>query len=180
MTIGISDEGTPERLGVRTLLSQIGWAADHGIYFLALAGALMIPDICGALEAPDGQATGSRYAAWFDTHVAPLHNNWMTGDMCWKFRCSLLHQGTAQHPRGAYSRILFVEPGAHGGTFHMNVLNDALNIDARMFCLELVAAALAWEESVSGTEPYETNVRKFVTRYPNGLRPYIVGVPIIS
>jgi hypothetical protein len=45
---------------------------DH-LYYLALAGALAVPDICGALEAPDGEATGQRYKAWFDTNVSPLH-----------------------------------------------------------------------------------------------------------
>jgi hypothetical protein len=51
----------------------------------------------------------------------------------------------------------------------MNVLNDALNIDVRLFCLEVVEAAQAWRGSVAGTQPYETNLTNFVTRYPNGL-----------
>jgi hypothetical protein len=103
----------------------------------------------------------------------------MSGDTCWKFRCSFLHQGTTQHPQGAYSRVLFLEPG---GThiLHMNVLNDALNIDVRMFCNEMVNAAVTWRAGVQGTEPYDTNIQAFVTRYPNGLAPYIGGTPVIS
>lgn len=164
---------------------QVGRATDSGFHFLSLAGALMIPDICGALDSADGQATGSRYAAWFDQHVAPSYS-WngapplLNGETCYRFRCSFLHQGTMQHPRSAYSRILFVEPGATTITIHMGVTNDALTIDVREFCLDLVRAAQVWRGSVSGTEPYETNVKAFVTRYPRGLPPYISGVPVIS
>src|SRR5438874_2642451 len=43
---------------------QIAAAADHSLYFLALAGALMIPDICGALGSEDGIAHGHLYKAW--------------------------------------------------------------------------------------------------------------------
>jgi len=164
---------------MNALFQQIGVAAENGLYFLALAGALMIPDICGALESQDGTASGARYRAWFDQNVAAAQGGVMDGDTCYKFRCSLLHQGTTQHPKGQYTRILFVEPGP-GPILHMNIMNDALNIDAREFCRDLVRAALLWRARVAGTEPYETNVRNFVTRYPNGLQPYIVGIPVIS
>lgn len=150
-----------------------------------LAGALVIPDICGALESPNGETSGSIYMAWFDSHVAPIYSHggrppMLTGDNCYRFRCSFLHQGRTQHPRGGYNRILFVEPGASTNVFHMNVLGDALNIDVRLFCLEMVAAARNWLSTVSATLPYETNLSAFVRRYPTGLSPYIVGVPVIS
>jgi hypothetical protein len=160
------------------LFRQIAWAADTGLYFLALTGALIIPDICGALEAADGRASGALYIAWFDTHVR--RNNIMTGETCYRLRCSLLHQGTTQHSQSAFSRVLFIEPGATPVVAHMNVLMDALNIDVKMFSLEMVQAALSWQTTVVGTEPYETNVKRFVSRYPEGLPPYIGGVPVIS
>jgi hypothetical protein len=162
------------------LLRQIAWAAQKNLYFLALAGALIVPDICGSLERPDGEATGDSYMAWVDAQLAPIHSGTLDGATCWRFRCSLLHQGTTQHPRSRYSRVLFVEPGATTNVFHMNVMNGALNVDIRLFCLEMVQAAVRWKAAVAGTEPYETNVRNFVTRYPNGLAPYIRGVPVIS
>jgi hypothetical protein len=49
-----------------------------------------------------------------------------------------------------------------------------------VFCAEMVQAALAWRQIVAGTEPYESNIVKFVTRYPAGLPPYIEGLPVIS
>lgn len=163
---------------------QVAVTANSGSYFLALAGALVVPDFCGALESPNGKTDGPRYKTWFDKQVAPTYafggTPILTGETCWRFRCSLLHQGTTQSPDSGYSRVIFVEPGATTSVLHMNVLNDALNIDVRQFCLDMVRAALAWRAGVAGTEPYETNIKKFVTRYPNGLPPYIVGVPVIS
>jgi len=174
--------------GVDEFFTQVGIAANNGLYFLALAGALTIPDICGALESDNGWATGAKYAAWFDKHVASLHTpGWrsgepiLSGETCYQFRCSFLHQGTTHHLASNYSRIMFVECGATSNIFHMNVLNGALNIDVRLFCLEMVTAAQAWRGGVVGTELYETNLTKFVARYPQGLAPYyFAGVPVIG
>lgn len=162
------------------LFRQVVVGANAGVYFLALAGALMIPDICGALAAPDGRATGERYVDWFDTNAADRFHGIMDGDTCYRFRCSLLHQGKSQHPQSRYSRVLFVEPGATSNVFHLNVLNDALNLDVRTFCLDLVGAASEWQAIVAGTEPYDTNLVNTIQRYPDGLSPYIGGVPVIS
>ena len=167
-------------------LNQVEAAANvANLYYLALSGALLIPDMCAALESTDGQSTGARYVAWFNTHVAPLHEMGeglpiLTGTDCYLFRCSFLHQGTTKHSTSRYSRILFVEPGASGLVLHMNILNDALNIDVQMFCQEMVAAARNWIEQVSGTETYETNLVSFIRRHPDDLAPYIGGVAVIS
>lgn len=104
----------------------------------------------------------------------------LSGQDCYRFRCSFLHQGTTQHSQSRYARILFVEPGTTTNVFHMNVINDALNIDVRLFCLDIVKGARRWVEQVTGTEPYETNLNASVRRYAKGLPPYIVGIPVIS
>ncbi|MGA2036505.1 MAG: hypothetical protein ABSH04_02855 [Acidimicrobiales bacterium] len=168
-------------------LDQVEAAAnDSRFYYLALAGSLVIPDICGALESKDGGATGDRYKTWFDTHVAPRNVSYftrkpyLTGEDCYRFRCSFLHQGRTQHPKSGYTRILFIEPGPNPIIGHMNIVNDALNIDVRLFCTEMVDSARQWLTGVVGTEPYETNLNAFVRRYPNGLAPYIGGMPVIS
>lgn len=163
-------------------------ASDARFYYLALLGALAVPDMCGALESQDGLATGAKYQGWVDTHVAPLHTQpwagnqpFLSGEDCYMFRCSFLHQGRTQHPRSGYSRILFIEPGAPSPfRGHMNILNDALHIDIYSFCIEMVGAARSWLAGVVGTEPYESNFAAFVHRYPTGLAPYIVGIPVIS
>jgi hypothetical protein len=83
------------------------------------------------------------------------------------------------HEELGYARILFIEPG-FGPIAHNNVFNDVLNLDVRLFCQDMIDGTLKWLSLVEGTEPYETNLKQAVQRHPNGLPPYIVGVPVIS
>ena len=47
---------------MKDFLNQVEIAATEGrLYYLALGGALMVPDLAGALESANGQATGPRY-----------------------------------------------------------------------------------------------------------------------
>jgi hypothetical protein len=91
-----------------------------------------------------------------------------------------LHQGRAQHSKLGFSRILFVEPGQTSNVFHNNVLNDALNIDAAVFCGDILAGAIVWLQTSDNSDNYKKNFPLFMQRYPTGLPPYIVGVPVIS
>jgi hypothetical protein len=166
---------------VREYLDQVEAGSKvNGLYYLALGGALAIPDMCAALESTDGGTTGALYKAWFDTNVAPLYSGMLSGEDCYFSRCSFLHRGRTQHPRGSFSRIVFIEPGTNPNIFHMNVMNDALNIDVGRFCSEIVESARKWISRVEGSEPYESNLAKFVRRYPGGLAPYFIGAPVIS
>lgn len=166
------------------LLKQIEAAVKANAYYLALYVALTLPDICAAMEATDGIATKDRYIAWFDRFVAPRYSIGstpsLTGETCYYYRCSLLHQGRSQHPKMSYSRILFLEPGASTNVFHNNVVGDALNIDVRIFCQDIVAGVRSWLPAASATENFRNNYPRFMQRYPNGLPPYIVGAPVIG
>ncbi len=165
---------------MRDFLYQIREGLVHNLYFLSLFAALAIPSICGALESDDGIDSRIKYINWFNRYAAREYSNYLTGEDCYNFRCSILHQGSTQHPNSNYSRILFVEPQATNCIFHCNILNDALNIDVRIFCNDLLNAAEAWLNQVEGTKNYQRNYDRFIRRYPNGLPPYIGGVPVIS
>jgi len=182
---------------MREIIDQIEASLDQPIYYLSLMGALAVPDIAGALESVNGEASGQKYEQWYERYVRPqfpkmvkeklpsearsyVHvENPLTGGACYRFRCSMLHQESTQHPRSPYSRILFVEPGASSNTFHYNIMNDALNIDLVLFCCEMVAGAREWLAVAESTEHYKANYEKFVRRYPDGLKPYIVGIPVV-
>jgi hypothetical protein len=163
---------------VRDLLQQIEGGLQANLYYLSLIAALSIPDMCAALSWPDGQTTGARYAEWFDQNVAPKYHGNLDGQTCYQFRCSLLHQGTTQHPMSKYSRIIFLEPS--NNVFHNNVINDALNIDVRLFCRDIIASASAWLTANEHTPNYGNNYPKFIQRHAGGLPPYIVGIPVIG
>lgn len=171
-------------------LQQIQCALQANLYYLSLFAALAIPDICGAMGSEGGTATPAKYKDWFDKYVGPKYSHpgcqFLTGADCYLFRCSMLHQGTSHHPNSRYSRFIFVEPSATRPTLHCNVMEDAshmkyaFNIDVRIFCEDMIAGATCWLGEVEGTDRFEKNYNRFMRRYPDGLRPFIVGFPVIS
>jgi hypothetical protein len=171
---------------MRTLIEQTRQAADSNAYYLSLFAALALPDICAAMSALDGQAKRKRYIEWFDKYVAPKYtvgpskNPSFSGADCYYYRCSILHQASSQHPQSSYARILFVEPGTSTNIFHNNVLNDALNLDVRLFCRDICDGADAWLADTEQKPEYQANYARSLKRYPNGLSPYIVGLPVIA
>ena len=162
------------------LMSQIKKALDNNLYYLALLAALTLPDICGALSSEDGEANKQRYIEWFNKYVGEKYKGCLTGEDCYYFRCSFVHQGASQHPKSNYSRVIFVEPTATSNIFHCNILEDALNIDVRIFVMDILEGVEKWLDEIKDTEVFKKNYARFMNRYPNGLPPYIVGVPVIS
>ena len=165
---------------MRIFLSQIEVGLRANLYYVSLLASLSVPDICGAINSENGAASGEKYAAWFDQYVGAEYSQCFNGEDCYRFRCSFLHQGSSQRSDARYSRILFVEPTATTNIFHRNILNDALNIDVRIFCLDIIEGAKEWLDEVEETDRFQENYGKFMRRYPNGLPPYIDGVPVIS
>ena len=169
---------------MRGLIDQIQRAVAANLYYVALLAALSLPDICGAMESDDGQATKEKYIAWFERWVAPKYTvrgaASFSGEVCWYYRCSALHQGRSSHPRMGYSRVLFLEPGSTKIVLHNNIMKDALNIDLRCFVGDLLAGALQWLQQAEGTVNYNRNYPSFMQRYPNGLAPYVAGIAVIA
>ncbi len=102
--------------GVHEIISSIREAVVKECWIPALATALTLPDIMGQIEFPEmvvekgkrkGQRlAGKQYKAWFAKHVEhwfaneqgwdedgkPI-NPYFSADMCYRLRCSMLHQG---------------------------------------------------------------------------------------
>ena len=159
------------------LLAQIEATNNAGYYYVALFSALTLPDICAALESPNGETTGDRYINWYDHNV---DSDPATGKDIYMFRCSLLHQGRTVHPKSNFARIIFIEPGVTTNVFHNCVVKDALLIDVQLFISDLLAATRQWLVSAQNTETFKKNFAAFVARHPEGLKPYVIGMPIIG
>jgi hypothetical protein len=172
---------------MRDILEQIENGLDSNQYYLSLFVSLTIPAICGSLESNDGRDSRKKYEAWFDEYVAPKYNGFLDGHSCYCFRCSLLHQGSTQYSPeyenqepSKFTRILFIEPKTTKNIFHNNIINDALNIDVKIFCQDIISGAKEWLIKKEQTENFKKNYPKLVKRYVNGLSPFISGVPVIS
>jgi len=164
---------------MRDLLNQIKVGLDCNLYYLCLFAALAIPDICGALESEDGYANGSRYINWFESNVKTAES-FLTGQDCYYFRCSMLHQGTTGHPQSSFKGIAFIEPGSTSSTVHNCNFSGMYCIDIRKFCTDIINAADNWLERKSKDADFLKNYDKCIKRHPSGLAPYITGVPVIS
>ncbi len=164
-------------------LNQIGSAITAKLYLLALSGALMLPDICGALESDNGEASKERYIKWFDENLGVDYGDSFTGEDCWHFRCAMLHQGRSNQRYSRFSKIFFLDPTGprplfHGNTFKMNG-ETAYNIEVNIFCLDMLKRVRQWSQEPKPSH-FKDNYNKFLRRYPSGLPPFIVGIPVIG
>jgi len=184
---------------MRTLIEQVERSLQLGLYYLSLFGVLAIPDIAGALDSDDGQANEKRYKAWYEEWVRPRFpekaleetspevrqyvgklENPLTGDACYRFRCSLLHQGSSRQRKSPISRVIFIEPGSTSNVVHYSTFDTTLCIDIASFGREVLSGARMWLDKVENTERYKTNYGKFARRHPEGLKPYIIGFPVVG
>ena len=79
-----------------------------------------------------------------------------------------------------YSRVLFTIPNAQNNVFHNNVLNDALNLDVTIFCQDVIGAAINWYRVNAKNPHVVANLPSLVRMRPQGLAPYMVGIPLIA
>lgn len=162
-------------------LIQIRASNKQGLYLVSLLTALTMPSICGSLSSADGTDSAVNYANWYDTYMPPRYVNFFSGAACYKFRCSMLHQGSTQTRPEFFSRVLFIEPSQDQQiTMHLNVFNDALNIDVTIFCEDMCKAVEKWLVQTPNDANYAKNIHHLITRHPKGLPPYIQGISVIS
>jgi hypothetical protein len=165
---------------METLTSEIMNCLLNKLWYAALVLTLMLPDVCGALESKNGKATRERYKAWFDAWVGKKYPaGTLNADEMYYLRCGVAHQGKFEHPAMQYERIFFtLRPG--GMFFHCNVFNNALNLDIPMFCKDMIDGVEAWLALKKTDENVQRNLANLVQFHPNGLSPYLPGVPAVG
>ena len=167
---------------METILQDIERALQQRFYYLGIAVTLTLPDICAASEQPSGGTKGrnqASYEAWYNDNLAAKYPS-LTGADCYRLRCGVSHQGRFGHPRMQYSRVLFTVPTAQRNVFHNNILNDALNLDTMIFCNDVMASVRAWLVANLNNATVQANLSHIVQFRPQGLAPYMVGMPLIA
>jgi hypothetical protein len=168
-------ETTTGSAGLAAFLVEIQAAVDGGAWVLALSATLALPDVCGAIDADNGQASGRAYRQWCTEYLSGNYPALDPAEL-WKMRCGLLHQGRAVG--SGFTRVIFLAPGPT--YMHNNIINDALNLDLPTFAGDVMDAVRHWQTERDGSELYERNIAAFIRWYPEGLAPYIVGAPILT
>ncbi|MGB7816656.1 MAG: hypothetical protein WBL28_09940 [Methylotenera sp.] len=168
---------------MRDILDQIKSASDHGLYHVALISALAVPDICGALESSDGQATGVKYKKWFDQWISLKYGDStgtsFSGETCYFYRCAVLHQGRASHAKSQFSRVAFLEPNGIL-SMHDCIINNVLIIDIPTFCDDMIDGAAQWLKQIENNPVFKNNFAHRMQRYPSGIVGVVSDVAVIA
>lgn len=157
------------------LLSEIEAAVQGGAWVLALMGLVAVPDICAALESKNGWATKEKYLTWFERYVGPAYPS-LDAEEFYRVRNSMLHTGNTKAV--GYDRVIFPAPSPN--LFDRNVLNDALQLDMPSLQQRMAHAVLLWRTGDGDTDVTRRNEERMVKWYPNGLPPYMAGIPVLT
>lgn len=121
-------------------MNDISRALDAKLWVVALHGALALPDICAALESPDGRTAGARYRDWFSRYLSAEYPR-LDADEVYQLRCSMLHQGLSATRK--YPSIIFSLP-TNPSRMHNNTINGMHNVDIGDFCNDMNDAVIKW------------------------------------
>lgn len=189
---------------LESLFQEINRALEAGLYYAAIAISLSIPDVCSWLTVdPDPTKLWSNrrrqtdnYKAWFDANLASRFNN-LTADDCYSMRCGVLHNGQFGRPDARFDKIIFLLPSTDpqrgqirlGGDILVtiapgiafgDVTGRVLQIEAVWFCRQFIDAARKWAFDAANNPHVAENLERLVRYRPDGLPPYMVGLPLIA
>jgi hypothetical protein len=141
-------------------VSSVRQAVTERNWYSALIGALTLPDICGWLESPK-LGSQARYVAWcrrflepkYTYPLGPTHKHtFLNGEDSYALRCAVLHQGshdiTRQRARAALDRFHFIEPPPPPRVVHCNQVNNTLQLQVDLFCLDIATGVEDWQRDV--------------------------------
>ena len=153
------------------IVDDIKGSLESGHFFAALTLALTLPDICGKAEYPD-EKSKKRYIQWFDDNIGDYDKEdaddlpYMSGEMIYNLRNSLLHQGTPNISAGDIKEeqcrvdrfLLTISDVSYGGISMLgkdmddNVTGRGIEINIVNLCAEISRAAQMY---------YKRNIEKF-------------------
>lgn len=166
--------------GVEELIRETRVAAGVNLHYLALFGALALPDICGALASPDGKASGSKYKAWLRANVPQWADD---SALIYGLRCSLIHQGRAT-PHGSVFPMAFTFPSASLAPFMHNSSTEingegVVWADIPRLIEDVVTGVERWMSAFGQTTTVKRNYEAFARLRPDGIPGHYHG-PVIA
>lgn len=170
----MADEDTP----LSHLLDEINSAAKGGFPFLAVAMAVALPDICVSLASEDGRTSSDRYKAWCKANLES-ELKYATADDLYSMRCGVLHNGRFGDLKHNVARLVFV-PSGSAVTITDSKMGDAYVWSVDTFCHSFTAAVSTWFEKNKDDANVMANLPRLMQWYPNGIRPYVVGAPVLA
>ncbi|WP_430883310.1 hypothetical protein [Fusibacter sp. JL216-2] len=153
------------------LIDDVNKSLDAESYFSALSLVLTLPDICGKAHYPNEKRVGIRYTRWFDEYIGKYEQcpckhckdnemPYLSGEVVYSLRNSLLHQGTpniesnkikCESNRIDYFKII-IEPKNEFNIYSdsSSVMNGSVktySVNLRRLCLIICSCTKAYYES---------------------------------
>ena len=171
---------------LKQIYSEIETALEHGLFYLAITVTTSLPDVCSALEG-NVPTNWETYKTWFRENVGTELEPF--GDHeCYELRCGVVHQakfmGVSKNKWSEYDALFFTLPdGRNNRVMGMTIQmpnRKILSMDVVHFCSTMISAARRWEEQKKGDASIQQRMAQVVRVRPEGLAPYIVGLPVFA
>lgn len=156
-------------------LSEIEAALSHGLCFIALQSTLTLPDICGALTSDGTERVKERYVNWYNQYFQPKYQLMLSADDCYRLRCTNLHQGSFQHDKSSFTKIIFIDSDS---MFDNNTISittpegiseKIYTLHIKTFCTDMINAVREWLQIVKNNDNFKKNYSKMVKVHEEGL-----------
>lgn len=151
-----------------------------GNLYAGLSLALTLPDICGSLEDPGPGKSRQRYVSWCKAWLEPKYTRrvgssrfgrelvFLSGEDCYKLRCSLIHSGSAEFDQPeaqSTSRIEFFDETSGS---HLNRVKGAdgttfLQLKVSNFSHDIFDAVDKWDVATSSNSIVKINKGTLLT-----------------
>ena len=174
----LNDLPEPNSSPLYDLLNQINRAANGGLHLIAIGMAVALPAICASLSQQDGRSPGKEYKDWCAANLTGPKFSFVTPDDLYSMRCGVLHQGRYGDLQHNVSRVVFALP--EGASFTNCKVNDAYIYGVVEFCRNMCGAAYRWLEANKTDKIVQTNIKRMMQYYPDGLIPHIAGIAVIA
>jgi hypothetical protein len=167
------------------ILGEIERAVRSNFFYLAIALALTLPDICSALQTKNGKTNDGLYRKWIKKYLKEIPG--LSPSDCWSLRCGVIHEGNLKIKNEQKHRVIFTLPHSSGarmlGGFtivHQQEGVRALQVDAVQFCEEMIAGVRAWYKHLADDPVVLKNLPGLVRFRPYGMYPFNQGIGVIG
>tara|TARA_B100000378_G_C17956466_1_gene381969 strand:- start:210 stop:746 length:537 start_codon:yes stop_codon:yes gene_type:complete len=175
------------------IFDEIQATLNCGIWYPALASALLIPDACGTIEyALSATKPSARYISWYDKWVEPRFHCLITrfdGNIVYRVRNSMMHEvsGFTKGVDG-FDRIIF-RPDDKGLSlnFYLSVNPAGSQETAFLVSIEQFIDALKrgtdeWllEVRADGDSRRRDAMDRLLQLRPGGCGSHVTGIPVVA
>jgi hypothetical protein len=166
----------------KVYFDEMDRCVDGKCYWALLHLVVVLPDICSALEAGNGEASGKQYKVWANRYLA---DSVISADEWYEIRCVVLHQGQTLGKTGRYRAYSFSQPNPTEGIIHRVIAKRGniqdLHLDVGELAKQMTTAMRKWFQDLEADKNslHSRNVDRNIHSLASTERPQSHDVPVI-